>query len=88
MQPVHATDDMNMAEEAMTPVEALRSYTVEPAHAAHQEHVLGTLGPGKWGDFILTDTDPFDLPSGRAVWQTKVLQTWVAGRRVGEYGDL
>lgn len=75
-------------EQAMTPVEALRSFTLEPAHAAHQEHVLGTLEPGKWGDFVLTDTDPFDLPSGRAVWQTKVLQTWVAGKRVGEYGEL
>ena len=24
----------------------------------------------------------------RARWQTRALQTWVAGRRVGEYGDL
>lgn len=75
-------------EQAMTPVEALASFTAEPAYAAHQEQALGTLEPGKWGDFVLVDTDPFDLPDNRAVWQTEVLQTWVAGRRVGQYGDL
>ncbi|MFF4764511.1 amidohydrolase [Streptomyces sp. NPDC001292] len=75
-------------QQAMTPVEALRSFTLDAAYAAHQEKVLGSLEPGKWADFILVDTDPFDLPSGRALWQTNVLQTWVAGRRVGEYGAL
>ncbi|MBB5938746.1 amidohydrolase [Streptomyces zagrosensis] len=75
-------------EQAMTPVEALRSFTVDAAYAAHQDKVLGGLVPGKWADFILVDTDPFELPAGRALWQTKVLQTWVGGHRVGEYGAL
>ncbi|MFF3286417.1 amidohydrolase [Streptomyces sp. NPDC003023] len=74
--------------QAMTPVEALRSFTVDAAYAAHQEKVLGGLEPGKWADFVLVDSDPFDLPGGRALWQTEVLQTWVAGHRVGEYGAL
>ncbi|MDA3645362.1 amidohydrolase [Saccharopolyspora indica] len=149
MQPVHATDDMNMAEErvgaqriagayawrtmleqgitiasgsdfpvssenpfdglhaaitrtdregrpvggwypqqAMKPDEALRSFTLDAAFAAHQERVLGSLEPGKRADFVILDQDPLDPPSGRARWQTKTLQTWVAGRRVGEYGEL
>ncbi|WP_326419519.1 amidohydrolase [Amycolatopsis sp. H20-H5] len=74
--------------ETMTPVEALRAYTLDAAYAAHQESVLGSLEPGKWADFILVDQDPFALPSGRALWQTGVLQTWVAGKRVGDYGQL
>ncbi|WP_031469103.1 amidohydrolase [Sciscionella sediminilitoris] len=75
-------------EQAMTPVEALRAYTHDAAYAAHQEHVLGSLEPGKWADLLLIDQDPFELPSGKAVWQTKVLETWLAGRRVGQYGQL
>jgi predicted amidohydrolase YtcJ len=75
-------------EEAMTPVEALRSFTLDAAYAAHQDRVLGSLEPGKWADFVVVDTDPFHLPADRALWQTAVLQTWVGGRRVGEYGDL
>ncbi|OKI51486.1 amidohydrolase [Micromonospora sp. CB01531] len=76
------------SDEAMTPVEALRSFTLDAAYAAHQEKVLGSLEPGKWADFIIADMDPFNLPANRAMWQTSVLQTWVGGRRVGEYGDL
>jgi predicted amidohydrolase YtcJ len=74
--------------QAMTPLEALRAYTWGAAYAAHQERVLGSLEPGKHADLILVDQDPFDLGSGRALWQTQVLQTWLAGRRVGEYGQL
>ncbi|SCF20166.1 hypothetical protein GA0074695_4290 [Micromonospora viridifaciens] len=76
------------SEEAMTPVEALRSFTLDAAYAAHQEKVLGSLEPGKWADFVIADMDPFNLPANRAMWQTTVLQTWVGGQRVGEYGDL
>ncbi|WP_210435343.1 amidohydrolase [Saccharopolyspora sp. ASAGF58] len=75
-------------EQSMSPEEALRSFTLDAAFAAHQERVLGGLEPGKWADFVILDQDPLDPPSGRARWQTKTLQTWVGGRRVGEYGAL
>lgn len=76
------------AADAMTPIQAFRSFTLDAAYSAHQEGILGTLEPGKWADFILIDQDPFVLPPGRALHQTKVLQTWVAGRQVGQYGAL
>lgn len=73
-------------EQAMTVAEALRAYTLDAAYAAHQERNLGSLEPGKHADLVLVEQDPF---SPRApVWQTEVLQTWVGGKCVGEYGQL
>jgi predicted amidohydrolase YtcJ len=62
-------------------IEALRAFTLDAAWAAHQEDTLGTLEPGKWADFILVDRDPFTVHAAR-LWSTKVLETWVGGKRV------
>ena len=67
--------------QAMTRLEAFRAFTLNAAYAAHQEHAMGSLEPGKWADFILIDRDIFTVPA-RDIWSTKVLQTWVAGKPV------
>ncbi|WP_225730965.1 MULTISPECIES: amidohydrolase [unclassified Nocardia] len=76
------------AEQALSPAEALRAYTLDAAYAAGQEHLFGSLEPGKYADLVLCDQDPLAVPAGRALWQTKVLQTWVGGIQVGEYDQL
>ena len=69
------------ANEAMSLKEALRCFTLDAAYAAHQESTLGSLTPGKWADFILIDRDIFRI-SSHDIPKIKVLQTWVAGRKV------
>ncbi len=69
------------ADQALTLTEALRCFTLDAAYAAHQEKVLGTLEKGKWADFIVIDHDLF-ASDVRTIGQTKVLQTWVGGRKV------
>ncbi|MFQ3236295.1 MAG: putative amidohydrolase YtcJ [Paraglaciecola sp.] len=65
-------------EQAVTLEQAFKAFTLDAAYAAHQDHVLGTLTPGKWADFILIDQDIFNVPPSQ-VWKTKVLETWIGG---------
>ena len=70
----------------MSRIEALRAFTIDAAYAAHQEDVLGTLEPGKKADFILIDRDFFEIDASD-IWETEVLQTWMAGERVYSGGE-
>jgi predicted amidohydrolase YtcJ len=68
-------------EEAMDRVQTLKSFTIDAAYAGFQEGVLGSLESGKWADFIIIDQDIVTAPDSM-LWQTKVLETWVAGKKV------
>ena len=67
--------------EAMTLNEAFAAFTTGAAFANHAEAKVGTLTPGKWADFIVIDRDPFATPAA-TLWQARVDETFVAGKRV------
>ncbi|HEX5787027.1 MAG TPA: amidohydrolase [Woeseiaceae bacterium] len=69
------------AGEALTRAEALHSFTLAAAWAAHQEERLGSLEPGKWADFIIVDRNFFEVPASE-IDDIRVLETWVGGKRV------
>jgi predicted amidohydrolase YtcJ len=73
------------ADQALTRAEALHSFTLANAYAAHQEDVLGSLEPGKWADFIVIDRNYFDVPESE-IDDIQVLETWIAGKKVFDAG--
>ena len=68
-------------EEALTREEAVRFYTSNNAYLLFKEQQVGSLEKGKFADFIVTDTDPLTCPP-QQIAETKVLETYLAGKRV------
>ena len=67
--------------ERLTLAQALQAYTRGAAYAGFAEDKIGSLEPGKWADFIIIDRDPTKVDPQQLA-RTKVLETWVAGKKV------
>jgi predicted amidohydrolase YtcJ len=70
-------------EQRMTRDEALKSMSLWAAYAGFQENELGSLTAGKRADFVVLDQDIMRVPDAM-LQDTRVLSTWVGGRRVYE----
>lgn len=71
------------ADEVLTVEQALQSFTINAAFAAHAEKDHGSLDAGKYADFIVIDQDIFSIDK-QDIWKTQVLETWVGGQLVFE----
>jgi predicted amidohydrolase YtcJ len=70
-------------EQRMTREEALESMTIWPAFASFQEHLTGSLTPGKVADFVILDRDIMTIPETE-ILGTRVTATYIGGRAVFE----
>ncbi|HEY0542124.1 MAG TPA: amidohydrolase [Actinoallomurus sp.] len=66
-------------EEAVTPLEALRAYTLGSAYAAFEETGKGSISPGKLADLAVLSADPTSAASDD-IAGIRVLATLVGGR--------
>ncbi len=63
----------------MTREEALRSYTIHPAHAAFEEDIKGSIEVGKLADFTVFSKDIMQVPEAE-ILNTRVDYTIVGGK--------
>ena len=63
----------------MTREEALISYTRDAAYAAFEEHLKGTLTPGKLADLVVLSQNLLTVPDDRLL-ATEVEATIVGGK--------
>lgn len=68
-------------EERVTREQALAAFTSDAAYAGFAEGRFGRLVEGERADFVLVDRDPM-LAAPAELRATKVLETWVGGRKV------
>jgi predicted amidohydrolase YtcJ len=70
----------------MSRMEALRSYTINPAFAAFQETSKGSLEPGKYADIVVLSKNILEV-SGREIPTAQVVYTIVGGKIVYQKGQ-
>ena len=68
-------------DEGLTREETLRSMTCWAAKVSFEEDVKGSIEPGKYADFIITDRDIMTV-SEREILSTKIIRTYVGGELV------
>lgn len=83
-QSVHHDYGTYRIEEAMTIADAIRSFTVEGAHASFEEKVKGMIAPGYYGDFVIWSDNPF-MVEPSLIHTIHPLSTYVNGKCV--YGQ-
>jgi predicted amidohydrolase YtcJ len=66
-------------EQSMTRTEALRSYTLDAAYAAFEEHEKGSITPGKLADLVVLSKDVMAVPADE-IRTARVVTTIVGGR--------
>ena len=70
-----------LADQRLSPEQALQGFTAGAAYAAFDEKETGKLVPGLRADFVVLDADPLTVEPSKLP-QLKVLSTWVDGQPV------
>ncbi len=73
-----------LPEQRVTLLQAFDAFTRGAAFASFAEGQIGTLEPGRQADFVFIDRDIFNGLGQREIRETRVLETYVGGRKVWE----
>lgn len=68
-------------ENAVDRISALRAMTNWAAYANFEDHLRGSIQPGKQADFVVMEQDIMIIPNEQ-LRNAKVMQTWIGGERL------
>ena len=68
-------------EQRISPLDALRAYTINAAYQNHEENEKGSLEAGKLADLVILSENPLTCPSEK-IKDIKVLETIVDGKTI------
>jgi len=68
-------------EERLTPMEAIRAYTINAAYASFEEKIKGSIEIGKLADFVILAEDPCEVDAWE-IKNIKVKRTIIGGETV------
>jgi predicted amidohydrolase YtcJ len=71
------------AEQRISVAEAIKINTWNGAYASHEEHVKGSIAPGKYADYVVLAEDPHTADPAK-IKDIKIARTATAGRVVHE----
>jgi predicted amidohydrolase YtcJ len=71
------------AEQRISVAEALQINTLNGAYASHEEHLKGSIAPGKLADFVVLGDDPHTVAQDK-IKDIKVVRTVTGGKTVYE----
>ncbi len=71
--------------EKLTPMEALRAYTINGAYASFEDNIKGSIEPGKLADLVVLSHNPLEIDS-REIRNIAVEKTIIGGEIVYEKG--
>lgn len=57
-----SSGDVLYESEGVSPIEAIRAYTIDGAYAAWEENFKGSIEVGKLADLVVADWDPLEIP--------------------------
>jgi predicted amidohydrolase YtcJ len=72
-----------LPEEAISPEEALRLYTIAGAYASFEEHLKGSIAVGKLADMVVLSADPTGVSTDE-IKDISVEKTIIGGEVVWE----